>query len=79
MLNILEVYLAILGLDYLRLDGSTDVLERQDLIDEFNSTDIPVFLLTTRAGGVGLNLASANVVIIFDMDFNPHNDLQGYF
>jgi len=79
-LDVLEAYLDIIGIKYTRLDGQTDVLDRQDLINEFNaSDDTPVFLLSTKAGGVGLNLASANVVVIYDMDYNPHNDLQGIF
>jgi len=67
-----------LQMKYLRLDGSTAVSERQDLLDEFNheSSSIPVFLLSTRAGGMGLNLTSADVCILHDLDFNPFNDLQ---
>ena len=49
----------------------------QDLIDQFNNDDtIFVFLLSTRAGGLGINLTSANVVIMHDIDFNPYNDKQ---
>lgn len=77
MLDILEVYLKIRGHKWLRLDGSTSVPDRQDLIDQFNGDDeILVFLLSTRAGGLGINLTSANVVIIHDLDFNPYNDKQ---
>lgn len=77
MLDILEVYLDIRGHKWLRLDGSTSVGDRQDLIDQFNEDDsILVFLLSTRAGGLGINLTSANVVIIHDLDFNPYNDKQ---
>ena len=55
----------------------TGLRRRQQLIDEFNETDeITVFLLSTKAGGFGINLTSANVVIIYDLDFNPHNDAQ---
>lgn len=75
-LDVLEIYLSILNIEFTRLDGQTNVLDRQDLIDEFNNGTIPVFLLSTKAGGVGLNLASASVVVLFDLDFNPHNDLQ---
>ncbi|XP_050026616.1 SWI/SNF-related matrix-associated actin-dependent regulator of chromatin subfamily A containing DEAD/H box 1B [Dermacentor andersoni] len=77
MLDILEVYLNIRGHKWLRLDGSTSVADRQDLIDKFNEDDsILAFLLSTRAGGLGINLTSANVVIIHDLDFNPYNDKQ---
>ncbi|KAH7948170.1 SWI/SNF-related matrix-associated actin-dependent regulator of chromatin subfamily A containing DEAD/H box 1B [Rhipicephalus sanguineus] len=77
MLDILEVYLNIRHHKWLRLDGQTSVPDRQDLIDQFNGDDeILVFLLSTRAGGLGINLTSANVVIIHDLDFNPYNDKQ---
>ncbi|KAL1417095.1 hypothetical protein MTO96_027151 [Rhipicephalus appendiculatus] len=77
MLDILEVYLNIRHHKWLRLDGQTSVADRQDLIDQFNGDDeILVFLLSTRAGGLGINLTSANVVIIHDLDFNPYNDKQ---
>ncbi|KAJ3207403.1 hypothetical protein HDU82_003761 [Entophlyctis luteolus] len=62
---------------FLRLDGATNVGDRQSLVDEFNGDpSISVFLLSTKAGGLGLNLTCANVVILHDMDFNPHNDAQ---
>ena len=67
------------GLDmaYLRLDGSTDSKGRQALIDKFNTeTSIPIFLLSTRAGGLGINLTGADTVILHDLDFNPQNDRQ---
>lgn len=53
-------------------------MERQGRIDKFNvqTGKYPIFLLSTRAGGLGLNLATADTVIIFDSDWNPHNDLQ---
>nr|CAD7446457.1 unnamed protein product [Timema bartmani] len=77
MLEILEAYLTIRGHLYLRLDGSTPVTTRQDLIDEFNNNpDLFVFLLSTRAGGLGINLTAADTVIIHDIDFNPYNDKQ---
>ena len=65
-------------LRYGRIDGSTDQAKRQRVIDAFNKPDSPLFslLMTTRAGGQGLNLASADVVIIFDSDWNPHADRQ---
>ncbi|KAJ1555407.1 hypothetical protein HK405_002015, partial [Cladochytrium tenue] len=55
----------------------TQVIERQSLVDQFaEDPSIGVFLLSTKAGGFGLNLTAANVVILFDLDFNPHNDAQ---
>jgi SWI/SNF-related matrix-associated actin-dependent regulator 1 of chromatin subfamily A len=73
MLNLMES----LEMSCLRLDGSTQVSERQGLIDRFNSDQsIHVFLLSTRAGGMGLNLTAADVCILHDLDFNPFNDLQ---
>lgn len=77
-LDIIEKYMDIRGHKFMRLDGSTKTTDRLDLIDEFNSqsSDIFIFLLTTRAGGVGINLTSATVAIIHDIDFNPYNDKQ---
>ncbi|XP_048877210.1 SWI/SNF-related matrix-associated actin-dependent regulator of chromatin subfamily A containing DEAD/H box 1b [Brienomyrus brachyistius] len=77
MLDIVEVLLKHLNHRYLRLDGSTPMADRIGLIDEFNTDpDIFVFLLSTRAGGLGINLTSANVVILHDIDCNPYNDKQ---
>ncbi|KAJ7385780.1 ATP-dependent helicase smarcad1 [Desmophyllum pertusum] len=77
VMDIIEVYLSDRSHRYLRLDGQTSVVDRQSLIDKFNGDpDIFVFLLSTRAGGLGINLTSANVVIIHDVDFNPYNDKQ---
>lgn len=78
MLTIVEDFLEDLGLEHLRLDGSLTSLERQHRIDAFNAEDSSVFafLLSTRAGGVGINLATADTVIILDPDFNPHQDIQ---
>jgi len=66
-----------------RLDGSTPVAERQRLIDAFDAGGVPgradflpVFLLSTRAGGLGLNLTAADTVVLFDCDLNPHVDAQ---
>ncbi|KAI0654200.1 SNF2 family N-terminal domain-containing protein [Cubamyces menziesii] len=77
-LDIIEDFLIGEGIKYLRLDGNTKQAERQKGMDEFNKpdSDIFIYLLTTRAGGVGINLWSADTVIIFDPDFNPHQDLQ---
>ncbi|KAK2716317.1 SWI/SNF-related matrix-associated actin-dependent regulator of chromatin subfamily A containing DEAD/H box 1-like isoform X2 [Artemia franciscana] len=77
MLDILEVYLKSRKYKYLRLDGSTPVSERLTLIDKYtNDPSIFIFLLSTKAGGLGINLTAANTVIIHDIDFNPHNDKQ---
>ena len=77
-LDIVEDFLDGLGLQHRRLDGSIASLEKQKRIDEFNAPDSPyfAFLLSTRAGGVGINLATADTVIIMDPDFNPHQDIQ---
>ncbi|XP_060522592.1 SWI/SNF-related matrix-associated actin-dependent regulator of chromatin subfamily A containing DEAD/H box 1 homolog isoform X2 [Cylas formicarius] len=77
LLNVLEVYLNLRKYRYLRLDGSTAVSIRQDLINEYTEDKgIFIFLLSTRAGGLGINLTSADTVIIHDIDFNPYNDKQ---
>lgn len=78
IMTIMEDFLAMQGYAYLRLDGSTKAEDRTDLLRRFNAPDSPyfVFLLSTRAGGLGLNLQSADTVIIFDSDWNPHQDLQ---
>ena len=77
-LDFLEDLMDILGLKYGRLDGDTDNDARDDIVGQFNApnSDIPVFLLTTRAGGVGLNLQTADTVVLFDSDWNPSADLQ---
>ncbi|XP_078375262.1 SWI/SNF-related matrix-associated actin-dependent regulator of chromatin subfamily A containing DEAD/H box 1-like isoform X2 [Oculina patagonica] len=77
VMDIIEVYLSDRRHRYLRLDGQTSVVDRQGLIDKFNGDpDIFVFLLSTKAGGLGINLTSANVVVLHDVDFNPYNDKQ---
>ncbi|KAG9101373.1 hypothetical protein FRC06_003106 [Ceratobasidium sp. 370] len=77
ILDILKVVLDHVGVKYLVLTGSTPVDARQSLVDRFTEDEsIPVFLLSTRAGGMGINLTAASVVIMFDQDFNPHNDRQ---
>jgi SNF2 family DNA or RNA helicase len=77
-LDVVEDFLDGLGLLHRRLDGSMTSLEKQKQIDEFNAPDSPyfAFLLSTRSGGVGINLATADTVIIMDPDFNPHQDIQ---
>ena len=61
------------GFKYCRLDGSTPHEERQESIDVFNAPNSEkfLFLLSTRAGGLGINLATADIVILFDSDWNP--------
>lgn len=77
VLDILEPVLSTLGYRFLRLDGSTAVNERQSLIDTFyEDASVPVFLLSTKAGGFGINLVCANHVVLFDQSFNPHDDRQ---
>ncbi|XP_061715544.1 ATP-dependent helicase brm [Cydia pomonella] len=77
-MTIIEDYLSWRGFQYLRLDGMTKAEDRGDLLKKFNDVDSEyfIFLLSTRAGGLGLNLQSADTVIIFDSDWNPHQDLQ---
>ncbi|CAH9147008.1 unnamed protein product [Cuscuta epithymum] len=77
MLDILEKFLIRKGYCFSRLDGSTPTTFRQSLVDDFNSSPSKqVFLISTRAGGLGLNLVSANRVVIFDPNWNPAQDLQ---
>ncbi|KAL5118562.1 hypothetical protein ACEQ8H_003577 [Pleosporales sp. CAS-2024a] len=78
MLSIIEDFLDGMEMAYQRLDGQMGSLEKQKRIDQFNAPDSPLFafLLSTRAGGVGINLATADTVIILDPDWNPHQDLQ---
>ena len=78
MLDILAEYLRLRGFVYQRLDGGMRSQERQYAMDHFNapsSADF-CFILSTKAGGLGINLATADTVIIFDSDWNPQNDLQ---
>lgn len=77
VLDILELALTSSDLPFYRLDGSTPIATRQDLIDSFKTdTATSVFMLSTRAGGQGLNLTAADRVVIFDAGFNPHEDVQ---
>ena len=78
IMNIMEDFLRLRGLQYLRLDGSTKSDDRSELLAQFNAPGSPYFcfLLSTRAGGLGLNLQTADTVIIYDSDWNPHQDLQ---
>ena len=82
MLDLIEDFLRWQGYAFERLDGAVDARTRQEAVDRFNdkrpsATARPfVFLLSTKAGGVGLNLTAASVVLLFDQDYNPQNDLQ---
>ncbi|KAI0271595.1 SNF2 family N-terminal domain-containing protein [Gloeopeniophorella convolvens] len=78
VMDIMEDFLKMMGWKYLRLDGGTKTDERAGHVQLFNAKDseIMVFILSTRAGGLGLNLQTADTVIIFDSDWNPHADLQ---
>lgn len=78
MLGLLEEHLQARGFKYERIDGTIRGNERQAAIDRFNKpgSDIFAFLLSTKAGGQGINLTAADTVIIFDSDWNPQNDVQ---
>lgn len=78
IMDIMEDYLRLRDLKFMRLDGGTKSDDRSELLRLFNDPDSEYFcfLLSTRAGGLGLNLQSADTVIIFDSDWNPHQDLQ---
>jgi SWI/SNF-related matrix-associated actin-dependent regulator 1 of chromatin subfamily A len=73
VLDILEWFLHERGLTYVRLDGSTAVADRLTIVDSFNDPNggVFAFLLSTRAGGQGLNLTGADTVVLHDVDFNP--------
>jgi DNA excision repair protein ERCC-6 len=78
MLDILEKFVKNLdGINYRRMDGTTDIKHRQQMVDEFNrDPNIHLFLLTTKVGGLGVNLTGADRVIIYDPDWNPSTDVQ---
>ncbi|OAX84739.1 hypothetical protein ACJ72_00878 [Emergomyces africanus] len=77
MLDILEQFLNIHGHRYLRLDGATKVEERQNLTERFNNDSrILAFILSSRSGGLGINLTGADTVIFYDLDWNPAMDKQ---
>ncbi|XP_018416499.1 PREDICTED: chromodomain-helicase-DNA-binding protein 3 [Nanorana parkeri] len=80
MLDLLEDFLDYEGYKYERIDGGITGSLRQEAIDRFNSPGAQqfCFLLSTRAGGLGINLATADTVIIYDSDWNPHNDIQAF-
>eukprot|EP01119_Soliformovum_irregulare_P001865 TRINITY_DN1170_c3_g1_i2.p1 TRINITY_DN1170_c3_g1~~TRINITY_DN1170_c3_g1_i2.p1 ORF type:complete len:1172 (-),score=371.67 TRINITY_DN1170_c3_g1_i2:332-3847(-) len=77
MLDVLEIFLNIYGYTYVRLDGSTRVEKRQMLMERFNQdSKIFIFILSTRSGGIGINLTGADTVIFYDSDWNPAMDAQ---
>ncbi|KAM9360674.1 DNA excision repair protein ERCC-6-like 2 [Symphorus nematophorus] len=77
LLDVLESYCMAEGLDYSRLDGNTKAKERVQIVKEFNSSKhMNLCLISTMAGGLGLNFVGANVVVLFDPTWNPANDLQ---
>ncbi|KAF8715643.1 hypothetical protein AX14_012523 [Amanita brunnescens Koide BX004] len=78
VLDILEDYCLFRGYKYCRIDGSTPHEERIVAIDEYNKpgSERFIFLLTTRAGGLGINLTTADIVVLYDSDWNPQADLQ---
>ncbi|XP_042257215.1 chromodomain-helicase-DNA-binding protein 3 isoform X1 [Thunnus maccoyii] len=80
MLDLLEDFLDYEGYKYERIDGGITGALRQEAIDRFNAPGACqfCFLLSTRAGGLGINLATADTVVIFDSDWNPHNDIQAF-
>ncbi|XP_069466385.1 chromodomain-helicase-DNA-binding protein 5 isoform X6 [Ambystoma mexicanum] len=80
MLDLLEDFLEYEGYKYERIDGGITGGLRQEAIDRFNAPGAQqfCFLLSTRAGGLGINLATADTVVIYDSDWNPHNDIQAF-
>uniref|UniRef100_A0A8C4TWE2 DNA excision repair protein ERCC-6 n=1 Tax=Falco tinnunculus TaxID=100819 RepID=A0A8C4TWE2_FALTI len=77
MLQILEIFVRSRNYSYLRMDGTTTIASRQPLITRYNEDkSIFIFLLTTRVGGIGVNLTGADRVIIYDPDWNPSTDTQ---
>eukprot|EP00803_Ostreobium_quekettii_P007583 evm.model.scf_983.2 EVM.evm.TU.scf_983.2 scf_983:13173-28199(-) len=77
MLDIIEKFVVKEGYNYHRMDGYTPVASRSRLIDDFNNNpDLFLFLLTTKVGGLGVNLTSANRVLLYDPDWNPATDIQ---
>ena len=78
LLNILDDYCRYRNFAYLRMDGQTSSIDRDKRIEEFQdkNSDKWIFLISTRAGGLGINLHAANIVILYDSDWNPQVDLQ---
>ncbi|KAI0757147.1 SNF2 family N-terminal domain-containing protein [Daedaleopsis nitida] len=77
MMDLMEEYLIFRQYKYLRLDGSSKLEDRRDMVMEWQTRpDIFIFILSTRAGGLGINLTAADTVIFYDHDWNPSNDAQ---
>ncbi|WOL03050.1 ATP-dependent DNA helicase DDM1 [Canna indica] len=78
VLDIIDYYLSEKGLEVCRIDGSVKLDERKRMIDAFNdlNSNVSIFLLSTRAGGLGINLTAADTCILYDSDWNPQMDLQ---
>lgn len=78
VIDLLQTYLEDCGYMYMRLDGATKTTDRDAMIKDFNAPNSPyfIFLLSTRAGGLGLNLQTADTVVMFDSDWNPQMDAQ---
>ncbi|GAA5878567.1 hypothetical protein JCM1840_007453 [Sporobolomyces johnsonii] len=77
MIDLFEEYLAFRQYKYLRLDGSSTISERRDMVTDWQTKpELFIFLLSTRAGGLGINLTAADTVIFYDSDWNPSNDAQ---
>eukprot|EP00658_Telonema_sp_P-2_P025459 TRINITY_DN20254_c0_g1_i4.p1 TRINITY_DN20254_c0_g1~~TRINITY_DN20254_c0_g1_i4.p1 ORF type:complete len:1125 (+),score=171.84 TRINITY_DN20254_c0_g1_i4:123-3377(+) len=77
MMDILEDYLTYRKFSFVRLDGSSNLADRRDMVEDFQTKDdIFCFLLSTRAGGLGINLTAADTVIFYDNDWNPTQDAQ---
>mmetsp|Transcript_11515 Transcript_11515/g.9954 ORF Transcript_11515/g.9954 Transcript_11515/m.9954 type:complete len:126 (+) Transcript_11515:2253-2630(+) len=78
VMDIMEIFFHYKGYKHLRLDGATKADDRGERVALFNkeNSEYDIFLLSTRAGGLGLNLQTADTVILFDSDWNPQMDLQ---
>ena len=77
MIDLLEEFMSYRHHKYIRLDGSSRISDRRDMVADFQTkSDIFVFLLSTRAGGLGINLTAADTVIFYDSDWNPTVDQQ---